>query len=226
MWHCGLFHKLQNYGINGNFLNAMKSMYDKTECADKINNQCTNFFKCSKGVRQGCPLSPTLFNLYVNNLIDELNKTTPTPLDLGHEPITCLMYADDLIILSSSHDGLQQCLNSLSKYCDQWKLQVNSNKSKYMTFCKNNTKYKQNFNINNSPLENVTEFTYLGITVNAACNFKDALSILSSKANRALLALNNRFKIKFLPIKAALKLFDSTITPILLYGSEVWGPYL
>ena len=136
------------------------------------------------------------------------------------------MYADDLIILSSSHDGLQQCLNSLSKYCDQWKLQVNSDKSKCMTFYKNNTKYKQNFNINNSPLENVTEFTYLGITTNAACNFKDTLSILSSKANRALLALNNSFKIKFLPLKAALKLFDSTITPILLYGSEVWGPYL
>ena len=95
-----------------------------------------------------------------------------------------------------------------------------------MTFYKNNTKYKQNFSINNSPLENVTEFTYLGITINAACNFKDTLSILSSKANRALLALNSRFKIKFLPIKAALKLFDSTITPILLYGSEVWGPYL
>ena len=159
VWHCGLFHKLQNYGINGNFLNTIKSMYDKTECAVKINNQCTNFFKCSKGVRQGCPLSPTLFNLYVNDLIDELNKTNPTPLDLGHEPITCLMYADDLIILSSSHDGLQQCLNSLSKYCDQWKLQVNSNKSKCMTFYKNNTKYKQNFNINNSPVENVTEFT-------------------------------------------------------------------
>ena len=51
-----------------------------------------------------------------------------------------------------------------------------------MTFYKNNTKYKQNFSINNSPLENVTEFTYLGITINAACNFKDTLSIRSSKA--------------------------------------------
>ena len=226
VWHCGLFQKLQNYGIDGNFLNTIKCIYDRTECAVKINNQCTNFFKCSKGVRQGCPLSPTLFNLYINDLIDELNKTNPTPLDLGHEPITCLVYADDLIILSSSHDGLQQCLNSLSKYCHQWKLEVNNDKSKCMTFYKNNTKYKQNFNINNSPLENVTEFTYLGITINAACNFKDTLSTLSSKANRALLALNSRYKIKSLPIKAALKLFDSTIAPILLYGSEVWGPYL
>ncbi len=226
VWHRGLFQKLQNYGINGNVLKTIQCMYDKTECAVKINNQCTNFFKCSKGVRQGCPLSPTLFNLYINDLVDELSKTNPTPLDLGHEPISCLVYADDLIILSSSHDGLQQCLNSLSNYCDQWKLQVNNDKSKCMTFYKNNTKYKQNFNINNSPLENVTEFTYLGVTINAACNFHETLNILSAKANRALLALNSRHKIKFLPIKAALKLFDSTIAPILLYGSEVWGPYL
>ncbi len=95
-----------------------------------------------------------------------------------------------------------------------------------MTFYKNTTKYKRNFYIKNSPIENVTEFTYLGITLNAACNFKETLNILSSKANRALLALNSRFEIKHLPVKIAPKLFDSTISPILLYGSEVWGPYL
>ncbi len=99
-------------------------------------------------------------------------------------------------------------------------------KSKCMTFYKNNSKYKQTFNINNTPLENVTEFTYLGITLNAACSFKETLNMLSSKANRALLALNNKYKIKYLPIKIALKLFDSLISPILLYGSEVWAPYL
>ena len=50
--------------------------------------------------------------------------------------------------------------------------------------------------------------------------------MLSTKANRPLLALNSRFKLKYLPVKIALKLFDSMIAPILLYGSEVWGPYL
>ncbi len=226
VWHQGLFEKLQQKGLDQNFLRIIECMYYNTECAVKLNNKCTNFFKCSKGVRQGCPLSPTLFNIYINDLIDELDGNNPNPLNLNNEPITCLFYADDLIILSSSHDGLQRCLNSLHEYCNRWKLEVNNVKSKCMTFYKNNSKYKNTFHINKVPLENVTEYTYLGITINAACNFKETLNMLSAKANRALLALNNKCKIKYLPIKIALKLFDSLISPILLYGSEVWAPYL
>ena len=211
IWHNGLFHKLRMKGISGNFLHLIQDMYENTECAVKLNSSRTNYFKCSKGVRQGCPLSPTLFNLYLNDLIDNLNNSNTSPLTLGGEPVTCLMYADDIIILSCSHSGLQNCLNTLSEYCNQWKLSINTSKSKCMTFYKRNNKYKNEFFIRGIPLENVTEFTYLGITIDAACSFKETLRVLSSKAKRALFALNSRFKLKNLPIKAALKLFDSTI---------------
>ena len=46
----------------------IKNMYEKSNCAVKIQNKVTNFFQCKRGVRQGCPLSPILFNIHINDI--------------------------------------------------------------------------------------------------------------------------------------------------------------
>ena len=88
------------------------------------------------------------------------------PLFLGQKnyPISALMYADDLILMSTSHKGLQICLNELQKYCEQWKLQVNILKTKCMKFYKINKNYDQHFYLDEKKIDSVTEFTYLGVT--------------------------------------------------------------
>ena len=195
VWYQGLFYKLQNKGINGNFLQLIQSIYNSTECAVKVGSKHTQFFKCFRGVRQGCPLSPTLFNIYINDLIDELaDNINPTPLTLQDKKISCLMYADDIIILSSSHKGLQDCLDTLATICNNWKLSINKSKSKCITFYKRKCKYNRNFFIDDTPSENVTEYTYLGLTIDAKCSFKETLEMLSCKAHRAIYALNSRYK--------------------------------
>ena len=130
-------------------LHLIQDIYSKSKCAVKTNNCCTNFFTCNKGLRQGCPLSPNLFNLYINDLFSAINKMNPDPLSLGENnyPISALMYADDLILMSISHRGLQICLNELQKYCEQWKLQVNISKRKCMKFYKINKNYDQHFQL-------------------------------------------------------------------------------
>ena len=60
-----------------------------------------------------------------------------------------------------------------------------------------------------------------GMDINAAGSFKASMDILSTKANKANYALNNFAKLKLLPIKTALRLFDAAILPILTYGSEI-----
>ena len=59
------YRKLENKGINGNFLNIIKNIYQNTKCAVKQNGKATKFFKYEKGVQQGNPLSPILFNLFI-----------------------------------------------------------------------------------------------------------------------------------------------------------------
>ena len=83
------------------------------------------------------------------------------------------------------------------------------------------------FTINSEIIENTKEFKYLGISINSKdCSFKPTLSDLSSKANKAIYSLLSKISVKLIPVNTMLKLFDICIAPILLYGSEVWAPFM
>ena len=137
------------------------------------------------------------------------------------------MYADDLILLSDSKIGLQNQIDKMVNYCDKWKVELNIKKTKVMVFNRGNKLIKCELKYKNELLECVKQFKYLGITISAKnCNFHQTINDASIKATRAIFALNNKFKISKLPKHLALKLFNSLVSPILLYGSEIWGPYI
>ena len=228
VWHDGLFFKLQQMGVNGNFLGTLRNIYANTECAVKIGNKLTNFFPCKQGVRQGDPLSPLLFNIFINDIFKKLKEANCNPVTLnGIDYINALAYADDIVLLSTSKEGLQKAIDTVQQYCTDWKLKMNSSKTKTMIFSRGNQKINCTFSINGVPLENTKEYKYLGIPVHKKnCSFNTALKYLRTKATRALFALRSKVSINQLPLHVALKLFDALIKPILLYASEVWEPFV
>ena len=228
VWHKGLFKKLHDYGIHGNSLNLIIDLYAKTKCSIKSGNHITEFFNYEKGVRQGCPLSPLLFNLFINDLVGIINKNSNSNINLNtSNKINALLYADDLVLISESKEGLQRQIDTLQEYCQKWKLKINTDKTKTMVFNRGNKIINANFKVDNSPIENVKRFKYLGFTLSAKnCQFQPTIDDLGIKATRALFAIRKKMKLSKLPAKLAIKIFNSQIVPILLYGSEVWGPYM
>ena len=107
-----------------------------------VQGKTTNFFNYEKGVHQGNPISPLLFNIFINDLFDKLKSTQDISLD-DTQTFNILMYADDLIILSTSKENLQTNLNLLNEYCNKWKLEINYSKTKCMTFTKGSQKEKK-----------------------------------------------------------------------------------
>jgi hypothetical protein len=79
--------------------------------------------------RQGCSLSPTLFNIYINELARALEQSAAPSLTLLECEVNCL-FADDLAILSPTKDGLQKHLDVLHRFCQTWALTVNLSKTK------------------------------------------------------------------------------------------------
>ena len=80
--HRDLFKCLRKLGLGGKLLDFIENLYDKTKCAVKINGKITKFFNYTKGVRQGCPLSCLLFNLYINDIIHVINEASTSQLSL------------------------------------------------------------------------------------------------------------------------------------------------
>ena len=185
IWHDGLFYKLLQYKIGGKFYHLIKNLYSKSKCSMKIGLQRTEYFEYANGVRQGCILSPMLFNLYLNEIPTLLYKMDTYPIILPDgSKLNCLLYADDLILISNTSEGLQRSLDTLSKFCDDWLLNINLEKTKVMIFQKKRRKSTFNnhhFKINKEKIEIVSNCTYLGVNFSSNGNFRDNKLILKEK---------------------------------------------
>ena len=219
IWHAGLFYKLKSLGTASRFYNVIRNMYNNISLHVRIDSLLTPAFRSLVGVRQGDNLSPTLFNIFVNDLPKHLENCSPAKFhDLQ---IHCLMYADDLIILSDNKEGIHNALDKLFIYCKTWKLSINTEKTKIMYI--NNPDKTSKFYYDNVQLKTVNEYCYLGIIFTDKCTFNSAIENLYNKGLKAL--FKPMHVLKPLPsAKTMFHLFDHLIKPIILYSCEIWGP--
>jgi hypothetical protein len=110
-------------------------MYDEAKYSIKFTEGEASSFSSKIGVKQRCILCPTLFSLYLNDMVKIFDNICD-PITINNIKVSCLMYADDIVLISESAKGLQDCLNKLSNYCDIWNLSVNIDKSKVIIFNK------------------------------------------------------------------------------------------
>ena len=227
VWHDGLFYKLLVNGIGGKTYDIIKSMYSKTNCAIKIGQNKTRSFQYNRGVRQGCVLSPSLFNLFIDELPKNLKLFDTDPVILpNNDKLSCLMYADDLILVSLSKQGLQQSLNILQTFCSDWGMEVNKKKTKVMIFQKKIRKSQIfEFYYKKEILTMTNDYTYLGLNISSTGSFTIAEKLLKEKALRRIFALKRNINFVKLSLKSVFKIFDTIVKPILTYGAEIWGVY-
>ena len=132
LFHIKVFFSVSK-SVSGKELEVNKDIYRKTKCAVKVNGKTTEFFNFTKGVRQGCPLSPILFNIYVNEIFNRVNENNDSNrIYLNNTKVNALMYADDLILLSESKEGLQNLINKVNDFCAERLLCINAKKTKVM----------------------------------------------------------------------------------------------
>ena len=133
-----------------------------------------------------------------------------------------VLYADDIVLLSSSPEGLQKSLDTLADFCSCWKLKVNTSKSKIVVFNSNGKSFLNHFKCDGNIIDTVSNYCYLGITLKCNGNFNLAATTLMEKARKAYFKMKQSIGLN-VSCKTLEKLFDSLILPIMLYGCEVWG---
>ena len=121
-------------------------------------------FNIAIGTRQGCNLSPSLFNIFTSDLPYILGKIECDPVTLDSIKINTLMYADDMLLLSRSQKGLEKAICVLEIYCKKWQLKINPDKTKIMIFNKRETK-NCSFQIDGKDLAIVKSYNYLGLLI-------------------------------------------------------------
>ena len=161
--------------------------------------------------------------MYLNDLENVL-KNADTGVTIGHITLFLLLYADDAIILAETPEKLQEAINELYIYSNYWKLKLNNDKSKIVILKSGARSRNESWRYGDVQLSVTTRFSYLGILFTSNGAFNQAQRVLSDQANKALFCMLkslNRF-VNLSP-KMMMEIFDKLITPILCYGSEVWG---
>ena len=130
--------RLLDSGIDGNFYHAVRSLYKNTQACVRLDEEYTDWFNYTSGVRQGDNLSPTLFALYINDLAVQI-KALNKGVQIDDYNLSILLYADDIALISPTERGLQDMLNTVDSWCKKWRLQINPNKSKVVHFRKKRT---------------------------------------------------------------------------------------
>ena len=128
-----LWAKLAKLGISGKFLNMLKTMYtgDSVDCS--VNGVITRCVYLKRGLRQGCSLSPILFNIYISSIGHDLCNH-PDGFPLGKQlTVSGLLFADDVVLISMTAEGLKNLLNLVNGHCHKLRLKISEEKSKVIS---------------------------------------------------------------------------------------------
>ena len=220
-----LWNVMQRMGVSSGLINRIKEIYKNTISIVRTGLRESKEFRTTRGLRQGCPLSPILFALYIADLDVILEKGQAGGVIIGNRKIMSLAYADDLVILAQKGEEMLEILKRLEIYANKRKLCLNTEKSKMMTFKKGRRrKNEPTWTWMGEPIEEVNEFKYLGFRFYKN-NKKD--KHVEEIARRGLIAIKQVWglgeRIFGEKFKSRLMLFDSLIQSFILYAAEVWG---
>jgi hypothetical protein len=185
------------------------------------NDVCSLLFKTTIGVKQGGPLSPRLFSIYVEDLITEL-EDSGLGTHINGISTGVIMYADDLIIMSDTKLKMQRMLLIVENYCKRWEIKINAEKSQHIRFGPGNAGEERGcLKLDGQPIETVEKMKYLGVWIsnNLKCD-----EHIEQKRTSTVNAFNSLRKVGITDINMnpSLKAFMYKVycRPILYYGIE------
>ena len=220
LWDC-----LGQYGIGGHFLMFLKGLYDGSMSQVRINNRLGKEFAVSRGLRQGCVLSPLLFSLYINSLVSELKRSDCGVL-CGEMLVSSLLFADDTVLLAENAEDMRRSLQCLQTWCEEWSVEINVEKSAMMHMRKKRVdRCAATFKIGMNEIPWVSSYKYLGCVID---EFLDCSEMVEHRVKLGSQALgtwlrNCRESVGEVNGRSFLQLLQSLVESVLMYGVEVWG---
>ena len=171
--HDLIWYMLKRAGLDKQGIDLFRNIYTDCYTQYKCGSNLSSNIKIIKGVKQGCPISMTLFCISINILLSIMNETS-TSLELCGKKVNTLAFADDLIVIASSAKLLQTYIESMVHLTDKLRLKFRPNKCGHYN---SNTNTPYEIKIYNNVLPKVDKenpYMYLGVPVgNNSCQDMD-----------------------------------------------------
>jgi len=257
-----LWRILADRGVDHHLIDLVRDLYDGCEGEVVVQGVHSARFSMNTGVRQGCALSPMLFNTYIDHVTRESFSSTaldahcyPIAFNMDgllqpHLPasahtsttntarIIYLLYADDLVLLSCTREGLTAMLRQLESTSSKWAMTINYKKTKTMEFhapshatTTANTDMSTLYAIldpcvialAHGSITHTLDFIYLGSKLTHNGDLQPELDMRIAKTRGVLRQLDKVWRHRHLPIHIKSMVYQAFGPPTLLYGSEAWA---
>jgi len=213
-----LFKTLNDRNMSPVFLRLIMSMYQEQKVCTSWLDSKSEYFDCLNGVKQGGVLSPLLFTIYMDVLLDKLQKNG-VGCWLQNQFFGCLCYADDLCLLCPSVTGLQKMLHICEEFGKEYNIIFNASKTQCIKFNRAKTKDDLNIVFDGKLLEWTDKLKYLGNWLQY--NLSEDTEI-SHKRGELIGATNNIIaNLHFLDRKTLSYVFNTFACHF--YGSQAWS---
>ena len=223
--HGALIRKLELIGFPRKLVRMVRALYDHPTMQVRTpSGHLSQLFDLECGVRQGCPSSPVLFNLFVNDLMGALEKDEAgVSVPAMEERVAGLLFADDLVIIAEDEEKLQNAADRLHGWCSTWEMKANVSKCAILEIGKELEDGSMDIKIGEEVVPVCNAYTYLG------CEFTSQLDLDIMVEKRCEVGWQTLREIEpFLrdtriPIAYKRQMVVSVLIPQVLYGGEIWG---
>ena len=219
--HDQLFEDLTKIGLDTKDIKLLQNLYWKQTACVRVETELSDYINIKRGVRQGCVMSPDLFNYYSELILRNLEQERG--LKVGGHNITNIRYADDTILIAESEKDLQRLLDVVVRENDKRGLSLNYKKTECMVISKKGG-IPCSLQINNNQIEQATSVNYLGTTITDDARGEQEIKRRIALAKSTFSKLENILKNKKMKMKTKLRVLNCYVYPVLMYGCEALDP--
>ena len=210
---------LKKIGVDWRDRRLIMNLYMNQKTVVKIQQEFSEEGEIGRGVRQGCCMSPLLFNIYAEAMMAEAMEGVEEGIKIGGKRLQDVRFADDQGMIANTEAGLQKIMNALNSTAVKYDMKINIKKTKVMRVSREGGKV--NITINGIKIEQVKSYKYLGhtMTEDGRCVTEITCRIAQAKE-----AFSNRKELltKSLKKSTKIKIVKTLVWTTLLYGCETW----
>ncbi|KAH6592115.1 hypothetical protein BASA50_008261 [Batrachochytrium salamandrivorans] len=221
-----LLWKLQNMGFPRRTLAFLKALYTSSSARARAGSLLSDPFPVQRGVRQGCPLSGLLFNLFINDILDGVAPITVPGLPRDTNPIRGLMYADDVAVFADSEQSLLAASTAIEQWANQWEMQFGVAKCGIISFTGHLAPRLDNpldIRLHGQLVSRVESYKYLGVLIDSKLDHSAWLKQKRSALEHTISALHPVLANHQLTVNYRSRIFSAVVMGKAYYGLELVG---